>query len=189
MVGTLIRSFVRAVGNGLGRMFLRRFLPAIVCFAAVAAAPMPAMAATPYQGSINSAYCSIFEDVVNSLSPLDHYVFYRSGENQYTLVSSDSLEFSGDFSCSDCTVHILDYISQSTSGYGYLSYYSYSVGEHSSYTVSPSGYLVYSDLAGYPDLRGGDFYALWSIFFVLVLFGLCALIRSLFVWLLRDGSR
>ncbi len=135
-----------------------------------------------YEGTISSTYTSIAEDI--NISAGDDYVFFRSGQYVYTLVT-------GEFSYTDGVFILSDngkvYTITQVTGSGYSSsYYSYSVSDVTSYTVETNGILVYSNLGGYPSLNNNsDVYSFITMLVVIVI-ALCAFIRPLFNFVMRN---
>lgn len=136
-----------------------------------------------YQGTINTTYLTIFRDIVSSLGINDDYVFFRSSDTSYSLLSGDLEYSSGLFTLAD-TGQLYTVTSVSGS-YNYNSYYSYDVVEVSSYEVVVDDYLVYSNLGDFPTLvergAGYEFATLFILFVAL----LCVVLRSVFSFCLR----
>lgn len=130
---------------------------------------------TPYEGNISTSYLTYFEDILPKLKINEHYVFLRSGQYQYIMITGDIKYGNGSFSAdSDCTVY-----SMSTNN-SYNSYYSYNVTTIDSLSLNPSDVLVYSDLGNFPELenRGVKHEILQTI--LIIIFMLCCVIRSIF---------
>ena len=129
----------------------------------------------PYEGTISTTYLTYAKDILPNLGLNDHYVFLRSGQYEYTMITGDVVYSSGQFSNIDpVTVY-----TWSTDG-GYNSYYSYSVAIVSDITVNPSDKIIYSDLGEFHHLeeRGQRYEILGTI--LLAVFMLSAFIRSIF---------
>lgn len=139
-----------------------------------------------YQGTINTTFLTIFRDIVASLGVNDDYVLFRSSDYTYSMLVGDLDYFStGEFVlASDGRLYT---VTQVQGSYNYNSYYSYSVEDVSSYSVTVDDYLVYSNLGNYPTLidRGVN-YAFVSLL-VLCVIGLCLFIRPLFAFVMRSG--
>lgn len=161
---------------------VRRALTLVCALAVLLTVSATASAAeyVPFDGTISSSYVTIMEDVVAKLSLTDDYVFFRSGQNDYMLVSGD-LEYNGSFTGADCDAWYINV----NSDY-YNSGYSFSHGPVRDFLLSPGSALVYSNLGHYPDLTDrGAFYGFCTLVLVLVAIFLY-LIRSIFGFTLRS---
>lgn len=129
------------------------------------------------EGNISSSYTTIFKDVIGSVPVTDDYVFFRSGQYDYTLISGDLTYENGVFTSSvPCTVYTLSY---SQSGYSTTTY-DYQVFQTSSVSLAVGSNLVYSNLGNFPTLEErSDIYAFCSLL-VLCSIGLCVVLRSVF---------
>ena len=166
----------------------------LVALILVFAAAMPVSAANvPYQGTIGDNYRDYFKGVLSDVSIFDNYVFWRSGEYSYSMLVGDiEVSESGIFSLNgtgDLYVITQTFIDGS-SQWQQNSFYTY---QHfidiSNYEIDTSyGYLVFSDLDGYPSLEErGTLYS-YATFFVLFVFSLCFVIYRLFKFCLRGRS-
>lgn len=153
-----------------------------VCVLVCTVCATTANAASIYtNGNINNTYTTIFRDVIGGLGPFNDYVFFRSGEYDYTLVAGD-LSFDGSrFSLDGAGV---EYVLTYSSGYT-NNIYNYRVNDISSFTLDTGNYLVYSNLGNYPQLESREVHYEIFTLFVIVVIGLCALIRPLFNFVLR----
>lgn len=138
-----------------------------------------AQAATyqPYEGNISTSNLTYFQDLLPKLKLTDHYVFFRSGQYEYTLISGDIKYANGVFSSGDdCTVY-----SMSTNN-SYNGYYAYNVTTIDSLSLNPRDILVYSDLGGFPELenRGVKYEIIQTILIIITL--LAVVIRSIFYY-------
>ena len=147
-----------------------------------------ALSVDAYQGTISTTYLTFFKDIVAGISIFDDYVFYRSSDNTYSLVTGD-LELQG-------TTFVLngegqEYEITQNSGSGYSSsYYSLSVSAVSDLSVRARDYLVYSNLGHYPRLEErGEVYE-FALLMAFCIFGSCCLIRPIsnFVLRFRNGN-
>lgn len=111
-----------------------------------------------YDGSISSTYVEFFRGYAAKLPPDVHYVCYRDGQYTYVFYYSPDLEMEGSRVFGSADFYRLD-----TRG-GYV----VSTGSGSVSEDVHSG-MVYSDLPGCPDLRGGEYYVQVSAVFVLCL--------------------
>ena len=163
------------------RKSLKRMLVLICVLAGMVPMALPASAAsyTTHDGNISTTYITIFRDIVGKISPLDDYVFFRSGQYEYILVSGD-LEYSGG-SFAGQSVKVYRIVTDSA----YSSTYSYFQTEETAFSLTPGSGLVYSNLGAYPDLIDRtSFYAFASL--ILLLACVCMyLIRSIFSFTLR----
>ena len=149
---------------------------ALCCLAAL---PLAASAATIYDGTISTTYITIFRDIAAKLPLTADYVFFRSGQYEYILVSGD-LEYSGSmFSGS----HVTQYILQTNGNYN--NNYDFGVTNLDSFNLAPGGALVYSNLGSFPDLYQRSDYALSSLIFANALLFCCFLIRPIFNFTMR----
>lgn len=135
-----------------------------------------------YDGTISTTYLTIFQDVVAKLRINDDYVFYRSGQYEYALIAGD-LNYNGN------TIRLNDsgtkYVLTYQSNYGQDNYYHWEVSDISSFSLTLGDYLIYSNLGGYPTLEERETIYAFGTFFVLCVIGICALLRSLFGFILR----
>lgn len=151
----------------------------------ILATPCSAHAADIYQGTISTTYSTMFRDVVSSLPPQYDYVFYRSGDDNYTLVAGD-LEYNGTFRLKGTGK---EYVITNVSGSGYQStYYAYEVNDLNSFTLSPGRYLVYSNLGDYPTLEERGVQYEFSTLLLLCIIGVVGIIRPLYKYCLRSRS-
>lgn len=150
--------------------------------ALVLAVPSSAFAHDIYtDGNISSTYTTIFQDL--NLSPFDDYVYFRSGQYEYTLIVGD-IELNGSrFSSSEI---VTNYTINTQSGTGYgNNIYKYTVTEENGFDLNASNYLVYSNLGSYPQLtERGESYELLTAFLLCLALGLYVL-RSVFWFCLR----
>lgn len=148
----------------------------LACIMVIAIA-IPLQASTPYMGTISDSYKSLFQSVVSDISVFDNYVFWRSGEYQYSLISGDITENNGTFTVTDGDMYVIDIIVVDGSGWNSNSYYQYSHYMNIDYSLSTNNILVYSDITGYPKLEErGITYEFITAFLVL-----CTIIGTL-VW-------
>ena len=153
----------------------------VVALALVLAVPVSASAYEVYNdGTVSSTYTTYFRDILASASPFDDYIYWRSGQYEYSLVVGDLSYSGGRFTSSDSCTHY-----KFTTSSGYNSTFSYSTTSINDFSLSVGNALVYSNLGNYPNLTDrGDFYALASLLLLLV--ALCMyLVRSVFAFCLR----
>ena len=155
---------------------------AAVCLLLVSVATATANAADIYDGTISTSLLDIADKI--PLKFTDEYVFFRSGQYEYTLVASPDLIYnSGEFSFNTAGQV---YVITTNSGTNYNSYYSYSNYSTDYFSLIPSNRLVYSSLGGYPTLteRSDNYETL--LFFVICVACICSFIRPVFSYILRN---
>ena len=121
-----------------------------------------------YEGNPSNTYLEYFRDIIPGIRLGDHYVAFRSGQYQYTMLVGDISYSGGQFSSTgDITVYTLE----TTNSYN--GYYSYSVGQVDSISFSPGDKIIYSDLGQYPQLeeRGAKYEILTTILIVAICVG------------------
>lgn len=160
----------------------------LACMMVIAFA-IPLQASTsPYEGTISDSYKSIFSDTLADVSLFDNYVFWRSGEYQYSMLVGDIVEDNGTFSVSGGEMYVLDIINIDGSAWASNSYHRFTHYLDIDYTLTSDNFLVYSDIKGYPKLEErGITYEFITAFLVL-----CTIIGTLvwriFKFLLRERS-
>lgn len=141
-----------------------------------------ASAVSPYDGTISTTYLTVFRDVVSDLGANEDYLFYRSGQYEYTLIAGDLYRY-GD------TVELFDdgraYVLTYQSNYGQDNYYHWEVNDISSFSLAVGDYLVYSNLSGYPSLEGRETVYAYSTLFVMCVLCVAFVLRSCFGFVLR----
>lgn len=149
-------------------MVRKRLVCLLFALALVLAVPIQASAAEVYkEGNISTTYVTYFEDILGKVSPLDDYVFFRSGQYDYTMVVGD-LYYSGTtiVGVGECTLYT---ISQNTSS-GYSSTYQFDTALSNGYILNVQNALVYSNLGEFPDLiERGDYLETALLLLVLVI--------------------
>ena len=153
----------------------------VLALALLLAVPVSASAYQVYtEGNISSTYTGYFRDIIASTSPFDDYVYWRSGQYEYSMVVGQ-LDFTGGrfYSSETCTLY------KFTTTSGFNSSFTYSTADINDFNLQVGSALVYSNLGNFPNLTDrGDFYALASLLLLLV--ALCLyLIRSIFGFSLR----
>lgn len=147
--------------------------------------PQNAFAYSVYnEGNISSTYTTIFEGVVSGISPKDNYVYYRSGQYEYTLaVGPDMYLVDGTiYSTEKTKLYII------TTSSGYNANYTYNINEVYDFQLSLGDNLVYTNLGDYPLLeeRGAIYEYLQT--FILCVIGICAFVRSIFAFTYRTRN-
>ena len=142
-----------------------------------------ALSVDAYQGTISTTYLTFFKDIVAGISIFDDYVFYRSSDNTYTMITGD-IELTG------TTFELIgdgqEYEITQNSGSGYSSsYYSLSVSSISDLSVRAGNYLVYSNLGHYPRLEERSVVYEFALLMAFITFCVCALVRPLSIFVLR----
>lgn len=164
---------------------VRKSLRVAVVLGCVLAAVLPqAIAASaasyePYDGNMSSTYVTIFRDIVGKIPLTEDYVFFRSGQYEYMLISGDLEYTGGSFTGQAVTVYRI------VTDTAYNSRYSYFQTEETNFSLAPGSGLVYSNLGHYPDLIDrGSFYSFASVLLLLVCVCM-SLIRSIFNFTMR----
>lgn len=157
----------------------RKIIALLVALAALAAVPLSASAATVYEGNISTTYTTIFSDIIGKIGLGDDYVFYRSGQYEYTMIAGEITWDGSRFAADEATRYVL------VTNSNYNSTYDYSSGTVSGWTLSPGSALVYSSLGDYPVLtERSDTYSLATL--ILLFACVCMyLIRSIFSFTYR----
>lgn len=147
----------------------------ILSFLVFLAVSVPVFADTvPRYPMDNSILLSYGRDMMSKLGVNDHYVYFLSDQYTYTFIWGRDINLSGStFRFTGCSrVSFTFYPGYNDSYRYYPSYYgvsSSSVGTSGS--VVAGGFVCYSDLGNYPDLRSEDsyyaFFILVSIFIVI----------------------
>lgn len=148
---------------------------------------LPCFAYSVYtDGNISSTYLTYFQDILSGLSPLDDYVFFRSGQYDYTLIVGDLTYADSVFSGKDYTAYT---ISTNSGTSAYSSVYKYTVTSGSNFSLSVGSYLVYSNLGSYPILEDRSSVYGYATLFLLVVIAVCMLVRPIlnFTYRFRSG--
>lgn len=135
---------------------------------------------TTYEnGSLSSTYVSYFRDILSGVNLTDHYVAFRSGQYDYTMIT-------GDISFDEQTqVFTLNGVGKeyvfTTSGSSYNSSYDYNYREIDNFSLVNDSDIIYSDLGSFPQLmdRGSKYEILTTI--TLCIMCLYFVIRLFFV--------
>ena len=157
----------------------------LLLVAMLVACPMQTLAddSVYTQGNISSTYTTIMEDILQSTKISDDYVYFRSGQYTYTLITGD-LELNG----TTFTGSEVDRYTISTGSYNQT--YTYSHSNDTNFRLNAQNYMVYSNLGFYPTLiERGAMYE-YATIILLCIGGLCVLIRPIFefTYRLRNGS-
>lgn len=161
----------------------KKSISAIIVIALLTVLAVQTFAESPYKGTFSSTYLTFFEDI--PVSVLDDYVVYRSDNNSYVMVVGDLTFDNNTFSSSElCTKYVIQQVSSSSS-VSYQSYYSYSVTDISSFNLSCSDILIYSNLGDYPALSSKSDSYIFTLLFVISVVCLCILLYRVFKFNLR----
>lgn len=148
-------------------MVRKRLICVLFALAVILAVPIHASAADVYtEGNLSPTYIAYFEDILGKVSPLDDYVFFRSGANDYTMVVGD-LYYSGTtiIGVGECTVYTISEIVESD-----ITSYQFNSALSNGYTLNIHNSLVYSNLGDFPDLiERGDYVETALLLLVLVI--------------------
>lgn len=167
-------------------MVWKRLISVLLALAVISAVPITASAASVYQeGNISTTYVTYFEDILGKLSPFDDYVFFRSGQYEYTMCVGD-LTYSNGWITSNTECDIYQ-IYSTTSGYNnvYQMRFSNSIG----YALEAGDSLVYSNLGGYPDLTERSDYIETAVLLLVLVAVFMSLIARIFSFNLRTSRR
>lgn len=118
-------------------------------------------------GNVGTTNQAMFQGLVSKVSPLDNYVFARTGDYQYILAWGD-LELSGEVFSG--VVNYAVYERDSS----YSNEYSYTVYTDSDFSLDAGNYVVFSDLGLYPAI-GGVENARFEVPFYIMCFVCCGL--------------
>lgn len=127
-------------------------------------------------GAPSSTYINYYRDIVAGIGFNDNYVAFRDSERSYIMVV-------GDLSCEGGVITLNEkgkaYKFTSTST-NYNSQYNYNVEEISNFSVNTNNYIVYSDLADFPQLveRGANYEIISTS--VIVIACICVVIGRIF---------
>lgn len=158
---------------------VRKMIVLLAAIAALAAVPLGGNAAEVYEGNISTTYTTIYSDIVGKIGLGEEYVFYRSGQYEYTMVAGEITWDGAVFSADEVTSYILYWDS------GYNSTYQYYVSTVTNWELMPLSSLVYSSLGDFPDLVDrSEMYSFGTMLLVLICIFLY-LIRSIFGWTYR----
>lgn len=145
---------------------VRKVIALSACFAILLAFGLGSQASaySVYDGNMSNTYVQYFRDIVSGLGFTEHYVCFRSGQYEYTMVTGD-LEYNGtSFTGSgDLIVYTFDYDGS------YNSSYDYNVTTINNFSLTPNNRIIYSDLGQFPQLETrGEKYEILSAFLVIV---------------------
>lgn len=154
----------------------------IVAIALCNATTSHAVSYSAYDGNISTSQLTYFRDIVSNIGINDSYVFFRANQYDYKLVVG-SLKNDGATFIANPSDYVTIYNLDTETSYN--SAYSYDVSREQNFSLDASDKLVYSNLGNYPSLDERGTYYAFATFFVIVVIGICALIRPLFNFVLR----
>lgn len=158
---------------------VRRLLVLACALCCLAALPLAASAASIYDGNISTTYVTFFRDMAAKLPIGTDYVFFRSGQYEYSMVAGD-LSWDGSmFSGEDLTQYIM------TTNTGYNSTYQFGTVSLDTFSLATGGALVYSNLGSFPDLYERTEYIANTQLFMLAVLTVMVMIRPIFTFTLR----
>jgi hypothetical protein len=163
-------------------MVRKRLIAILLALAVISAVPITASAAEVYtEGNISTTYVTYFEDILGKLSPLDDYVFFRSAQNEYTMLVGKLVYENGTiYSNERCKVYQIYTTSSS-----YQSNYHFTSNYYAEYSVTVRDSLVYSNLGDFPDLNErGDYLETALLLLVLVII-VMSLVARIFSFCIR----
>lgn len=150
----------------------------VALLALIMAMPLSASASTSYEvyeGNPSNTYITYYRDILAGVGFNEHYVAFRSGQYEYTMLVGELVYNNGYFSCTDA---VTAYVFTSNSSYN--SYYAYNVTSIDDFTLNPGDKIIYSDLGNFPQLEERSARYEQIEVLLLVTFGMCACIRSIF---------
>ena len=121
-----------------------------------------------YEGNPSNTQLQYFRDIISGIGLGDHYVAFRSGQYDYTMLVGNLVFENGIFSSTDsCIVYFLE------TNNSYNGYYTYSVSEVDTVSFNPEDKIIYSDLGQFPQLeeRGAKYEILTAILIVAICVG------------------
>lgn len=154
--------------------------PSIDSSEVVDLSPVRSVVGQPYDGTISATYVDLGRDCLWGLHWFDNYVFWRSGQYQYTFAYGDISFSDGRFSSSSCSILT---INAPTSYSGALTVESSS----DSLSLNTNGRLVYSDLGDFPSLDSRKYIYDEVMYLAIVALGVHVL-GSASSFVLRDSA-
>lgn len=123
---------------------------------------------TVYEGTPSNTYITYFRDIVAGLSLKDHYVAFRSGQYEYTMVTGQ-LSYDGQ----TFTLHENGHIYTIETDSGYNGNYRYTVEEIGTFSLNANESIIYTDLGQFPQLeeRGAKYEILTAVLVAVGLLG------------------
>lgn len=139
--------------------------------------PAEASSYSVYDGSLSSTYTQYCRDIIGGLGFDDHYIYFRSGQYEYSLIVGDI-----DYAGNTFTLADVGTIYKFSTDSGYNSTFTYTVSSLDSFSLSVSDRLVYSDLGNYPQLveLGSKYEILQTLILFIAL--LCVVVSRIFYY-------
>lgn len=100
--------------------------------------------------NVGTSNVSLFSGLTGKVSPVDDYVYARTGDYQYVFAWGD-LDLSGSLFSGPC-----DYVVYERVNSSYNSQYTYTVFHDDNFQLNAGNYIVYSSLGKYPLIGGND---------------------------------
>lgn len=100
-----------------------------------------------YDGNMSNTYVTYFKDIVSGIGFNDHYVAFRSGQYEYTMVCGD-LTYDGNQFILNSPGQVYTFTTDSSYG----SYYRYNVSSIENFSLVTNDSIIYSDIGQYPQL-------------------------------------
>lgn len=143
----------------------------VTCFTSVA----NAATYNAYDGTISSTYTTYFDDILNNIGIDEDYVALRNDQYEYSLIVGD-LVIDGNVISSNSACRVYSFTTNS----GYNATYTYDIYSIDECTVNCGDEIVYSNLGNYPNFieRSVNFEFIQTI--ILLVVGLCFIIRNIF---------
>lgn len=126
---------------------------------------------TAYDGTISSTYLEYFRDILAGVSINDHYVAFRSGQYEYTMIVGD-LKYNGNtFNLDGAGV---SYVFTNSTGTGYNATYSFKTNDITNFSLNIGDEVVYSDLGRFPHLeeRGARYETITTVLLSVLMLGI-----------------
>lgn len=149
----------------------------LICMAAATA-----HAETVYDGNLSSSVTAYVKDL--NIPPTADYVYFRSGKNEYSVLVGEEIVYSepeNSFTLSGSGILVI--ITTSQYDANYTSLVSSFVDSYVVY--NPHNVLIYTNLGNYPMLNDYSDIMPYTIIFIIAVCSLCAVLRSLFSFVLR----
>lgn len=140
-----------------------------------------------YRGSMSSTYVNYFKDIASNIPINDHYVCFRSDDNEYLMIVGD-IEYDTGFFRLNGEGTKFTLRNTSVSGSSYNNYISYNVVGIDSFELTAYDNVLYSDLGQYPELLDKGVHYEFQTLFIIIIIGLCAFIRGILSFTYRSRA-